>query len=321
MRSVCSALLGLAFLLSGNTVVADDSAQDARKVYGTVEAGFGYNSNPASSPGDPEFAGFQLDDLAVGSESSVIAFSAIANYRAPDRLAIGPDAELSATCRRFPSTREIDECRAFASAGYRLDLPGRSQAYVALSASRTVIDGRGNRFSGSARLQLRHELSRNWAALLEGAVTRIGYDESRLSVLEVDRAIASIGISGSALLGGKLSVGAFALGGGDEPVSETSTFGNHRYGGRIAAELRLPNNYLLFGDVGVIHSDFDGEFGFFFRDRVEDSSTASIGLRRRIARRWTATAIARYTKVDSSIDLFTFDRTEVIIGMKRDVLP
>jgi hypothetical protein len=298
--------------------VASDNSPPDRQLYGALEAGLGYNSNPASSPGDPEFAGFQLDDLAVGSESSVLTLSATATYRSQERLAVGPDAEVSANCRRFPSTREIDECRAFATAGYRMRIAPQSHAYVALSGSRTVIDGRGNRFSGSVRLQLRHELSSRWAALLEGAASRIGYDESRLSVLEVDRAIASIGVSGSGLFGGKLSVGAFVLGGGDEPVDASSTFGNHRYGGRLAAEVRLPKSYLLFGDVGSIHSDFDGEFGFFFRDRVEDSHTASVGIRRRVARRWTITTVARYTKVDSTIDLFTFERTEFMVGLKRD---
>jgi hypothetical protein len=297
--------------------VASKTTQD--RIASVLEVFAGYNSNAAASPGETEFAGFLLSDQAEESASSVYGFALASSVK--NRLNRVNEGQLqgSVSCRWFPSARFVDDCRITAGASIARTIGSGARLTAGVSGTSVWVDGTANRDTVGASFSLRKPMDARWNFIAEGSAVRISYDEERLAVLNVDRFLGAIGISGSGLGKRRWSVGAFVIGGGDEARDTRSTFGNHRYGARVAIERPVKPNALIVGEFSWLHSDYDGEFGFFLRDRVDDNASAAASYRLKLRENIAVSAIVRFTRVNSSIALFDFDRSEFIVSLRRDL--
>ena len=322
MRKLFAIGCVLQLVTSSVILGAPDSVGLAREsnnkleVTGVFDALVGYSSNAASSPGETEFAGFILDDRAATSASTLFGFGSNIRLRYSPEPNENFDGNASASCRKYPSAGFVDECRLNARVGATL-ARAHSVYAIAVSGSQTWLGGARNRTYIGVTGSMTFAVRPRWNFILEGAAGSLDYTEERFRVLSVRRLITSVGFSGRDLKPKNTAIGVFVIAKFDEPKNGLSTFGNFGYGFRVAVEQPINTRLRVFGEASALHTDYDGHFGFFFQDRIEDAVNLNAGLLWTTKKDWVVTSQLRYTNTSSTISLFSFRRLEVIFDLQK----
>lgn len=307
-------VLALAVLLTSGTppVWAKESMSSSV----SIEAGGGFTTNAAQSPNESDFLGFQLSERFRDSSSSLSTANVELQSSGPIVGALQANAKGAAGCTNYHSAHFVDECQVSAALTISREF-GRAAVSVSANGKNRWIAGDLDYFNAGLGLSLRYPLSDRWRLILETGGSVVDTQAERLEELGVRRYLSAVGVNSAALNSRGLRVGLFVLAGGDDPLRARSTFGNERLGLRVAAEQTVFGNALAFGEFFALRTDYDGRTGFFFRDRIDELVGLNLGLRWQMDAAWQWEARLKLLKADSTIDIFSYDRAELVLLARR----
>jgi tetratricopeptide (TPR) repeat protein len=289
--------------------------------YGEVGTGWDSNANAATSDNtfDTGFAGVvTLDEENVESDSFFAELAGGLQHG----VALGQRNALVSSARashRFnPDADFVD--RSLLSAGTALRSAfGPLRTTIGLNGYFGLLDGDSNELGGGLDLALSWRFADAWEAGVSGRAGVLRYQQDELEVQDVNRYIGAVSLVRSGIGSRALRLGALGLLGTDDERNAGSPYGNDRWGGRGFASMRLGTRSSLLAEAGYVRTNFDDEPGFFGEDREDGQWTASLGTEYRDwpARGYSVSPSLRYVETDSSVDLYSYDRWEFSVFMRR----
>jgi outer membrane protein len=281
-----------------------------------AQVGAGYDSNANGSTSEQAFLGFTLDPRNVATSSSFGEVS----LNGGNVLAFSPT---------FGLISSVDlQHRANTDASFV------DQSVTSLASTAVWLHG-AYRFSGGFDGyrgwldQMSHEqgvnlnlsASRQFGSNYEGAVSvRAGsleYRDEGLRILDTNRYLAGFSLTRFNVGARGARVGATLLLGTDDAKQVGSPYGNDRYGVRLFGSMALRPRAVAYAEISGMNTRFDGSFFGSKRDDDQLALTLAADLQDFPARRWTITPRLRFTKNDSNIALYEYDRFEAVLYIRR----
>lgn len=203
-----------------------------------------------------------------------------------------------------------------ASAGARWNRG--ANALVALGQAQTFrVDNNQYRRSLGGTGQWLYNLSARQQLTVYGQYAAVRYPDQ--SVRNADRAIGGMAYS-QAFEGRYLPV-AFASGyaGNERDINDGFSYLGFKPAGlRLGGQLTLHPTVVGFGSVGVEHRTYNGVEPLFLTTRRDNQLDLVVGLNYVFAPKWTLRPQVGYTRVNSNIELNTYDRTVASVALRRD---
>lgn len=278
-------------------------------------AGFGYDTNANASTDVEQFLGFILDGNNVESDSAFY-FARIGDYYSRP---LSPELKLVLTGtvgqRNYPDASFVNSTDVNANAGLEWNF-GDTKITPTIGAALNWLDGDGNLDRYTFDVAASHSLSDDWKLLggLTAATWRFNDD---LEIRDTDVYNARAGIEHYLDPATGSVVSLMAMVGTDDIEDNASPFGNDRWAVAFAGSRVIAQGMLLSLNAGYKNTDFDGIF--FGRQREDDQWNAALSLHLFDwpAQGWRVISQLGYTDVDSTVDLYTYDRTEVGLTFHR----
>lgn len=288
-----------------------------------VELGGGYDSNPNSATSDNPItlpgAGnlpYFLDDSSLERADSygTVGVGAEAGYvlNANWSVYVGGDA-------RYRGYDEIDTANygtADGRAGVALNV-GRHLFRVGGSGGRFFLDEQAYRDNYGANGEWRYQASDRDQFSLTAQYSQYRHLSELLEPNDFDQALASIGwlhvlASGQTLF-------SFNVNGGHEDDVGGRPDGAADLGGaRLFAQTAFTQTMSAFFTTGAQHTKYDNVNESFFVARADWLYDVTIGMNWQFADKWSIRPQLSYTKNESNIPLYKFDRADVALNLRRD---
>jgi len=288
-----------------------------------VETGLGYDSNVNSATSDnqvaiPALGGlvFNLTNNSSELDSMLWLINAGFNFYTPLRQ----DTTLFGGIE-FDNRLSVDEVD-FTQHQYNGSLGvnlrrGTDQYRLIGQAQKFTVGGNNFRDYGGGVAQWQRDLDANnqITVFAQGAVLR--YPDQ--NIRDVDRVAGGVGW-GHAFSGAGKPVMYASIDGG----SEFETHSNAAHIGRDFAGLRLGGQYMVnerlyaLGSFEYEHSEYGGPEPLFQKTRDDDFFAASIGARYALNKNISLRPEVRYSRNDSPISVFGFERWELLTTMRYD---
>ena len=87
---------------------------------------------------------------------------------------------------------------------------------------------------------------------------------------------------------------------------------------RLGGQLTLHPAVIGFGSFGYEYRSYNGVEPLFLTNRRDNQYDVIVGLNYVFAPQWTLRPQVAYTRVDSNIELDTYDRTVASVALRRD---
>ncbi|HVY79499.1 MAG TPA: tetratricopeptide repeat protein [Steroidobacteraceae bacterium] len=280
-----------------------------------AQLGAGYDSNANGSTSEPSFLGFTLDPRNVATSSSFAEMQ----LGAANTRAFGADTGLISNVQL---TRRANRDASFVNQSVvSLDSTlvrtrGAVRYSLGVDGYQGSLDGsdheRGVNLSfGASRSFAEYELG---IGLRGGALT---YQPESLKILDANRYLAGLSLvrlnvgPKAGRIGGALLIGK------DEVRRANSPYGNERYGARLYASWPIQSRSSVSFEVSEMVADYDGLFfGGSRKDRLFGAILA-FDLQNFPAANWSIAPRLRYTKSDSDVLLYEYDRFEAVVFVRR----
>lgn len=303
-------------VVRGYLSVAVPVRRGSAKTVRWFEAGAGYDSNANASTSERNFLGVTLSPENVRQSSAFGELTAGIGRLQP----VGAASRLAATLR-IGHRANVDASfvdQTVASADLSMATGrGPTRWTFGLGGHYGLLDGEAHQWGAGANLGFMHELDHGWSTGLRVHHGQLRYDDSNLEFFDVERTLVSLTIARAAPRGGEADLVIF--GGGDEPRSTGSAFGNTRRGARLLLRTSPGSRGPFFADLSVQDVDYDDSPGFFFADRRDDLWSATLGfdLQDLPWPGWQLQPALRYSRSDSNIALYDYERYEFRLTLRR----
>jgi tetratricopeptide (TPR) repeat protein len=280
-------------------------------------AGFGWDSNPNASTTVEQFLGFILDGNNTEKESPMYHASLGDYYSRP----LSTDAKLILTGavsqRNYPDASFVDSTDIYANAAVEWNY-GDTTITPTIGAAFNWLDGDSNLDRYIGDLAVTHSLNDNWKLI--GGATAVAHrftNELKIRDADIYNARGGFDYYFDPDSGGVVTF--LAQVGTDETTEDDSPFDNDRWAVTLSGSRIVARGMLLAIDAGYKNTDYDGSTNFFGRDREDDMARGSLSLHvfDWPLRGWRTIGRVAYTDVDSNLDLYTYDRTEVGVTFHR----
>jgi hypothetical protein len=106
--------------------------------------------------------------------------------------------------------------------------------------------------------------------------------------------------------------------GEDDPDISTSPYARTFSGVRFTAAAAMTHQLNLFASIGSTSSSYEGEFFGLPDDRKDDFSQLTLGMNWRFDKNWSFKALLNQSENTSNIDLFDYDKTELMLIARSD---
>jgi tetratricopeptide (TPR) repeat protein len=274
-------------------------------------AGVGWDSNPNASTTVEQFLGFLLDGNNTEQESPMYHASLGDYYSNP----LSANAKLILTGavaqRNYPDASFVDSTDIFANAAVEWNF-GDTTITPTIGAAFNWLDGDSNLDRYIGDFSVTHSLNDSWK-LLGGATVAAHRFTNDLKIRDADIYNARGGFDYyfDPATGSVLTL--LAQVGTDDTREDISPFDNDRWALTLSASRIIAQGMLLAIDAGYKNTDYDGDTNFFGVDREDDMVRGAISLHLFDwpLQGWRTIGRVAYTDVDSNLDLYTYDRTEV----------
>lgn len=283
------------------------------------ETGLGYDSNANGSTSEDSFQGVLLDPRlqAVASAFANAGLSLRHQRQHGDRLATFWRA--SVAHRANTEASFLDQSVGFAQAGINAGI-GRTRVTMTVDGFAGTLDGRAYRRGAGLELGLAFSPWPRWEL---AGVVRAGmleYQPLPLRLLDVDRLFGGVVVSRSGIGRLQLRVGVAALGGQDRVRQAGSPYSNDRYGARVFVNVEPTTRWRVAAEVAHLVSDYFAGGGFFGIDRLDRTTAAALSMqwRARPVRGWSLGPQIVYTRNESNIALFRYERVETAIQARYE---
>jgi tetratricopeptide (TPR) repeat protein len=280
-------------------------------------AGVGWDSNPNASTTVEQFLGFILDGNNTEQESPMYHASLGDYYSRP----LSANAKLilsgSVSQRNYPDASFVDSTDIFANTAVEWNY-GDTTITPSIAAAFNWLDGDGNLDRYIGDILVTHSLNDSWK-LLGGATAMADRFTSDLEIRDTNIYNARGGFDYyfDPATGSVISL--LAQIGTDDTTENNSPFDNDRWALTLSASRIIAQGMLLAVDAGYRNTDYDGNTNFFGRDREDNMVRGAISLHLFDwpLQGWRTIGRVAYTDVDSNLDLYTYDRTEVGLTFHR----
>ncbi len=297
--------------------IRNRTLRNKRGFRGYVQLGAGNDSNANSAPAVDSFLGFNLADESRETESSVISTVGGLSYDLPVnyyrtffvRSNINHRSNGDAT---FSNTLSFD-----ISGGIRQAFKDGDSTTLSLQTYSTDVDGESN--NKGHNLNGQYNLSFSSSDQL-GIFARIGAIDY-VKAFDIKDASQFVGgVSWIHILGfsSRPSLITTLITGEDDPDSSLSPYSRSFSGLRVTAAAALTHQLNLFASIGSTSSNYDGKFFGLPQDREDDFSQITLGMNWRFNKNWSFKALLNQTENVSSIDIFDYDKTELMLIARSD---
>lgn len=286
-----------------------------------VETGAGYDSNANASTGDQQFLGFDLNSNNVETDSPFATLAAGINHQGGYGNGLASASGLRADWRVNPDARFVDQ--AIVSGGSTLFYSRDAwRASAGANGYYGWLDGGPQEAYAGVALGLARLFGDRWELGVRAQGGAVRFQQDQLEVLDVDRVLGALTLTryGIGAAGGRVALSLLA--GQDDAREADSPFSNDRLGTRLAAAFPLGDASSLYLEGGWLRAEYDDSPAFFggaFGTREDDQVNAVAGLEfaNWPATDWTLAPRLRYTRNDSTIPLYDYDRWEAAVTLRR----
>jgi outer membrane protein len=284
-----------------------------------VEVGGGYDSNANASTSDEQFGIFILNDNNVETDSAFGTLAAGIGHQAGYGNGLASASSLRGDWRVNPDARFVDQ--ATIGAGSTLFYSRNAwRSSVGVNGYYGWLDGSPQEAYAGLNLGVARLLGDRWelGARAQGGPVR--FQQDVLEVLDVNRLLGSLTLTrfGLGTGGGRVSLSLLA--GTDDARQSDSPFGNDRLGTRLSAAFPISSVASLYLEGGWLQADYDDSPGFFGGANREDdqyNAIAAVEFNNWPAADWVVAPRIRYTRNDSTISLYDYDRWEAAVTLRR----
>lgn len=205
-------------------------------------------------------------------------------------------------------SRFVDQASAVGTVGLSHSLTSGDVVSLSGQAQRFWLGHNGYRTSVGGDVRYTKRLSNDRALSVSGQYFRLNYDGSPLQ--DAERFSGSITYADKSIYGG--------LGGGKEETRRVGAdqlsyaFVNAQLGG----EWRLGEKAAVIAGVSMEHRNYDSRDPLFLKGRKDTQYDASLGLRYRFTDTISLRPRVTYTRNDSNIGLYDYDRWTASVGAR-----
>ena len=293
-------------------------AIDARaRAYSTtmqyyLDLGTGYDRNPAAATADDQFLSFFLDDKNVEQSSAYADVAAGLVYSKP----LTPETGLIVTSRlshrSHPSAHYVDPTTAEAGAMINWK-KNANHASIGLSGLLFRLDGEANKHDTGIMASYGRELSDRFSIETFGRYGQMRFDDD-LEIQDVDQWMAGAGIviTGDA---SQFNLGGFAS--EDDAKDSASPFSNESVGIRTSFAWIRPGGRSYSIEATAVETEYDDNFFGFNREDDLYSVVAGTTWSGFPSKDWSLTLRLAWSKKDSTVSLYEFDRIEAGITIRK----
>lgn len=281
-----------------------------------VELLAGYDSNINSGPGGQTTV-VTLSDSALGRGdpfSQVRVGGAIDHPYSPDgSLNFSFNADL-----RYYDTERSEDYRNITVAGGHTWHGDNYQYLLNFTAQQYSLDYEDYRDLLGVNVGWNYQLSKNSILKTFAGLNQLTYDDTDWK----DSTQLNLGVN--YLYGGAGSwnpiyfVGAFV---GQEEPETAGILANGQidrvfYGGNLGVQLSPGKNFTLTPAITYQASDYQGEDWIYNIKRKDDFALFNLNMAWAIDRSWVVSLNYSYAKADSNIELYEYDREQVLLGLR-----
>ena len=205
-------------------------------------------------------------------------------------------------------SRFVDQASAVGTLGLSHSLASGDVVSLSGQAQRFWLGHNGYRTSVGGDVRYTKRLSNDRALSVSGQYFRLNYDGAPLQ--DAERFSGSITYADKSIYGG--------LGGGKEETRRVGAdqlsygFANAQLGG----EWRLGEKASIIAGASVEHRNYDSRDPLFLKGRKDTQYDASLGLRYRFTDAISVRPRVTYTRNDSNIGLYDYDRWTASVGAR-----
>lgn len=300
-----------------------------------------------AAPGGVRFTGYV--DVAAGRDSNVnnatvqaqvyvpvFGFNvqlAPTSQRTPDTFAsLGAGGELTYTLNTSTSLFVAGDARlrwnrsadTFAynqydvRAGVQHAFGAAKVLRVALTGQQYELDQRRYRTATGINAEWRQSLSDAAQLSLFGVGYRMRYKDDAQEPNDADLGMLGAGYTHVLNAARRASVSASLFAGYERDVGQRLDGDRKLLGLRIGGQLAMGANLDVYAGVGYQPSDFQTRNIVFDVQRRDRQTDAAVGLAWRFDRAWTLRPQIAYTQNRSNVSIYTYDRYEVSLMLRRD---
>lgn len=278
-------------------------------------AGFGWDSNANASTAVEQFLGFVLDGNNVETDSPYY-FATLGDYYShPLTRELKLVLNGSIGQRNYPDASFVDSTDVAGSAGLEWNF-GDTKITPTVGAAFNWLDGDDNLDRYTADIDMSHSLSDKWK-LLGGLTAAAHRFSDELEIQDVDVYNLRAGVEHYIDPQTASVVSLVTMIGTDDATDSDSPFGNDRWAATVTGSRAIAQGLLLSFNAGYRNTDFDD--AFFGNQREDDqwNATLSMYVFDWPGQGWRVIGQVGYTDVDSTLDLYTYDRTLVGLTFNR----
>lgn len=278
-------------------------------------AGFGWDSNANASTDEEQFLGFVLDGNNVGSESPFY-FATVGDYYSRP-LAPGVKMMLTGSLgqRNYPDASFVNSTDLAGRAAMEWSV-GDTRITPGVGVALNWLDGDDNLDRYTSDLAISHSLSDNWK-LLGGISAAAHRFSGALEIQDVNVYAGRFGFEHYLNPARASVISALALVGTSSARDSESPFDNDHWAVTVRGSRLLTQRLLLSLDANARNTDFNGRFFGESRKDKQWGAALSLHLFDWPAQGWRMIGRLGYTDVDSDLELYTYDRTEVGLTFHR----
>jgi outer membrane protein len=287
---------------------------------GYVQLGIGNDSNANNAPSIGEFLGFELSDQSKEISSSVVSTVGGVSYDLPVNYHRSYYFRSNMNHRSNNNASFTSSLSYDLAAGVKQTFQNSDNLNGSLQIYSSTVDGASNNTGFNINGQYNLNFSANNQLGLFIRVGEVDYVEA-FDVKDVSQTV--FGTSWVHIFGSTFrpSLVATLIAGQDDQQLDTSPYGRAYSGGRITAAMALSHKFNIFTSMGVTSSTYDGQFFGLADDREDELSDISIGASWRFSKNWTLKSLLNIVSNTSNIDIYSYDKNEILFIARSDFLP
>ncbi len=302
------------------SAIRNRTLRDKQGWSGYVQMGAGNDSNANSAPAVSNFLGFDLAEQSRETESSVISTVAGVSYDLPVNYFRTYYARSNLTHRSNNDATFSNSFSYDIAAGIRQSFESGDNINVSMQLYSTDVDGSSN--NKGYNLNGQYNLKFSPADQL-GIFARLGNIDYVETFDIKDAAQTVTGVSWVHILGLKSrpSLIITLIAGQDDPELATSPYGRDFSGIRFTAATALTHRLNIFTSIGSTSSSYEGQFFGIEDDREDDFSNFTLGMNWRFTKNWAFKALLNVSENTSNIDIFGYEKSELMLIARSDFSP
>jgi hypothetical protein len=151
-----------------------------------------------------------------------------------------------------------------------------------------------------------------------GAYNMIRYDSMALITEEINQTIGGVNWLYALDEAGKTLLSTTFFVGNENDLNNRADGGKLIRGGRLAGQYSIRDDLAAFGSLGLQDGSYDAVNVAFLKEREDWQLDAAAGLSWKLADQWSVRPQVSYTKNNSNISLYSYDRKTASVTMRWD---